>query len=294
MRTGGLFRRNTVVTPKRDEDFGDYATVISSEDDPKRLKEYITRLYKSLKEKSKSLRSAYTKLDLLNNEISQEKTRFVDIEDENKSLRDQMQGMADQLASKDELFSQWQAKLVEQTQRERDVLIEEMDEERAQFKERINQLEDALNLANVEITRLTIEMTDLTNSQKKRRISATSTTDENRSSLDILFNGNKNKEDDRYELTKQILEITQRRISLQTELTLLEDKYDDLKVNRVLNIKDHIRSSYVDSIKSTHEGEPTTPARKRHSQATDRQKNVYEISRRSLSSSFVVAQNTKY
>ncbi|CAG8507151.1 24583_t:CDS:2, partial [Gigaspora rosea] len=51
MRTGGLFRRNTVVTPKRDEDFGDYATVISSEDDPKRLKEYITRLYKSLKEK---------------------------------------------------------------------------------------------------------------------------------------------------------------------------------------------------------------------------------------------------
>ncbi|KAF0531755.1 hypothetical protein F8M41_011669 [Gigaspora margarita] len=230
MRTGGLFRRNTVVTPKRDEDFGDYATVISSEDDPKRLKEYITRLYKSLKEKSKSLRSAYTKLDLLNNEISQEKTRFVDIEDENKSLRDQMQGMADQLASKDELFSQWQAKLVEQTQRERDVLIEEMDEERAQFKERINQLEDALNLANVEITRLTIEMTDLTNSQKKRRISATSTTDENRSSLDILFNGNKNKEDDRYELTKQILEITQRRISLQTELTLLEDKYDDLKI----------------------------------------------------------------
>ncbi|CAG8707275.1 10163_t:CDS:2, partial [Dentiscutata heterogama] len=140
----------------------------------------------------------------------------------------QMQGMADQLASKEELFSQWQAKLVEQTQKERDVLIEEMDEERAQFKERINQLEDALNLANVEITRLTIEMADLTNSQKKR-MSTTSTTDENRSSLDILFNGNKNKEDDRYELTKQILEITQRRISLQTELTLLEDQYDDLK-----------------------------------------------------------------
>ncbi|CAG8616629.1 6982_t:CDS:1, partial [Gigaspora rosea] len=65
-----------------------------------------------------------------------------------------------------------------------------MDEEHAQFKERINQLEDALNLANVEITRLTIEMTDLTNSQKKKRISATSTTEENRSSLDILFNGN--------------------------------------------------------------------------------------------------------
>ncbi|CAG8636449.1 10518_t:CDS:2, partial [Racocetra persica] len=231
----GLFRRNTVVTPKRDEEFGDYATVISSEDDPKRLKEYITRLYKSLKEKSKGLKSAYTKLDLLNNEISQEKVRLVDIEDENKSLRDQMQGMADQLASKDELFSQWQAKLVEQTQRERDVLIEEMDEERAQFKERINQLEDALNIANVEITRLTIEMTDLTNSQKKRRMSTTSskttssTTDENRSSLDILFNGKKNKDDDRYELTKQILEITQRRISLQTELTLLEDQYDDLK-----------------------------------------------------------------
>ncbi|CAG8787107.1 16191_t:CDS:2, partial [Racocetra fulgida] len=141
------------------------------------------------------------------------------IEDENKSLRDQMQGMADQLASKDELFSQWQAKLVEQTQRERDVLIEEMDEERAQFKERINQLEDALNIANVEITRLTIEMTDLANSQKKRRMSTTSsTTDENRSSLDILFNG---------------------------KLTLLEDQYDDLKVNRVLNVKDHIRSSYV-------------------------------------------------
>lgn len=31
MRTGGLFRRNTVITAKRDEDFADYATVISSE-----------------------------------------------------------------------------------------------------------------------------------------------------------------------------------------------------------------------------------------------------------------------
>ena len=52
-------------------------------------------------------------------------------------------------------------------------------------------------------------------------------------------------EDDKSELTKQILEITQRRMSLQTELTLLEEENEDLKVNRVLSIKDHVRSFYV-------------------------------------------------
>ena len=44
-------------------------------------------------------------------------------------------------------------------------------------------------------------------------------------------------EDDKSELTKQILEITQRRMSLQTELTLLEEENEDLKVNRVISIK---------------------------------------------------------
>ena len=52
-------------------------------------------------------------------------------------------------------------------------------------------------------------------------------------------------EDDKSELTKQILEITQRRMSLQTELTLLEEENDDLKVNRILSFKDHVRSFYV-------------------------------------------------
>ncbi|CAG8764509.1 18699_t:CDS:2, partial [Acaulospora morrowiae] len=102
MRTGGLFRRNTVTSNKRDDDFEDYATIVGTEDDPKKLKDYITSLYKAFKDKSKGLRSAYAKLDLLNNEITQEKTRFADIEDENKSLREQMQAIADQLAAKEE------------------------------------------------------------------------------------------------------------------------------------------------------------------------------------------------
>lgn len=230
MRTGGLFRRNTTnAASKREEDFADYATVISTEEDPKRLKEYIQKLYKSFKDKSKSLRSAYAKLDLLNNEISQEKTRFNDIDDENKSLRDQMQGMADQLVSKEEEFKDWQSKLVEQTKLEREMLSEEFNEERERFKERIAQLEDALNLANVEITRLTIELTEVTSS--KRRLSTSSADD--RSSLEILFTDkaerSKKLDDDRHELTKQILEITQRRMSLQTELSLLEEENEDLK-----------------------------------------------------------------
>lgn len=63
-----------------------------------------------------------------------------------------------------------------------------------------------------------------------------------------LFFYQSKKVDDRHELTKQILEITQRRMSLQTELTLLEEENEDLKVNRVLSIKDHIRSLYVGTL----------------------------------------------
>jgi len=228
MRTGGLFRRNTTnAAPKREEDFADYATVVSTEDDTKILKDYIKNLYKAFKDKSKSLRSAYAKLDLLNNEITQEKTRFTDIEDENKSLRDQMQGMADQLVSKEEEFKEWQAKLAEQTKRERETLTEEFDEERLRFSERVAQLEDAFNLANLEITRLTIEMAETTSSQRRM---STSTANDSRSSLELLFTDKtKKSDDDRHELTKQILEITQRRMSLQTELTLLEEENDDLK-----------------------------------------------------------------
>ncbi|PKK69015.1 hypothetical protein RhiirC2_516226 [Rhizophagus irregularis] len=243
MRTGGLFRRNTTNAPtKREEDFADYAAVIGTEDEPKRLKEYITKLYKAFKDKSKALRSAYAKLDLLNNEIAQEKTRFNDIEDENKSLRDQMQGMADQLVSKEEEFKEWQTKLAEQTNRERETLAEEFAEERARFLERVAQLEDALSLANLEITRLTIEISEKSDSDRRM---STSSSNESRSSLELLFTDKSKKVDDRHELTKQILEITQRRMSLQTELTLLEEENEDLKVNRVLSIKDHIRSLYT-------------------------------------------------
>jgi chromosome segregation ATPase len=228
MRTGGLFRRNTTnVTSKREEDFADYANIISTEDEPKILKEYITKLYKAFKDKSKSLRSAYAKLDILNNEITQEKTRFNDIEDENKSLRDQMQGMADQLVSKEEEFKEWQTKLAEQTNREREMLTEEFGEERARFLERVAQLEDALSLANLEITRLTIEISEKTNSERRM---STSSANDSRSSLELLFTDkSKKSDDDRHELTKQILEITQRRMSLQTELTLLEEENEDLK-----------------------------------------------------------------
>ncbi|RIA98414.1 hypothetical protein C1645_731638 [Glomus cerebriforme] len=228
MRTGGLFRRNTTnAASKREEDFADYSAVISTEDDPKRLKEYITKLYKAFKDKSKSLRSAYAKLDLLNNEITQEKTRFNDIEDENKSLRDQMQGMADQLVSKEEEFKDWQTKLAEQTNRERETLTEEFNEERERFLERVAQLEDALSLANLEITRLTIEISEKANSGRRM---STSTANDSRSSLELLFTDKSKKvDDDRHELTKQILEITQRRMSLQTELTLLEEENEDLK-----------------------------------------------------------------
>jgi len=227
MRTGGLFRRNTAnATTKREEDFADYAAVIGTEDEPKRLKDYITKLYKAFKDKSKALRSAYAKLDILNNEIAQEKTRFNDIEDENKSLRDQMQGMADQLVSKEEEFKEWQTKLAEQTNRERETLAEEFAEERARFLERVAQLEDALSLANVEITRLTIEISEKSNSDRRM---STSSSNESRSSLELLFTDKSKKADDRHELTKQILEITQRRMSLQTELTLLEEENEDLK-----------------------------------------------------------------
>ncbi|CAB4402057.1 unnamed protein product [Rhizophagus irregularis] len=227
MRTGGLFRRNTTNAPtKREEDFADYAAVIGTEDEPKRLKEYITKLYKAFKDKSKALRSAYAKLDLLNNEIAQEKTRFNDIEDENKSLRDQMQGMADQLVSKEEEFKEWQTKLAEQTNRERETLAEEFAEERARFLERVAQLEDALSLANLEITRLTIEISEKSDSDRRM---STSSSNESRSSLELLFTDKSKKVDDRHELTKQILEITQRRMSLQTELTLLEEENEDLK-----------------------------------------------------------------
>ena len=74
--------------------------------------------------------------------------------------------------------------MAEQTNREREMLTEEFSEERGRFLERVAQLEDALSLANLEITRLTIEMSE--KSESERRMS-TSTANESRSSLELLF-----------------------------------------------------------------------------------------------------------
>jgi hypothetical protein len=75
--------------------------------------------------------------------------------------------------------------LAEQTKRERETLTEEFNEERDRFSERINQLEDALSLANLEITRLTIELAEMKSSQ--RRMSSSTSSNDSRSSLELLF-----------------------------------------------------------------------------------------------------------
>lgn len=74
--------------------------------------------------------------------------------------------------------------MAEQTNREREMLAEEFAEERARFLERVAQLEDALSLANLEITRLTIEISDKSNSDRRM---STSSSNESRSSLELLF-----------------------------------------------------------------------------------------------------------
>jgi hypothetical protein len=74
--------------------------------------------------------------------------------------------------------------LAEQTNREREMLAEELAEERARYLERVAQLEDALSLANLEITRLTIEISEKTNSDRRM---STSSANDSRSSLELLF-----------------------------------------------------------------------------------------------------------
>jgi hypothetical protein len=74
--------------------------------------------------------------------------------------------------------------LAEQTNRERETLAEEFAEERARFLERVAQLEDALSLANLEITRLTIEISEKSDSDRRM---STSSSNESRSSLELLF-----------------------------------------------------------------------------------------------------------
>ena len=74
--------------------------------------------------------------------------------------------------------------MAEQTNREREMLTEEFNEERGRLLERVAQLEDALSLANLEITRLTIEISDESNSERRM---STSSSNESRSSLELLF-----------------------------------------------------------------------------------------------------------
>lgn len=74
--------------------------------------------------------------------------------------------------------------MAEQTNRERETLAEEFAEERARFLERVAQLEDALSLANLEITRLTIEISEKSDSDRRM---STSSSNESRSSLELLF-----------------------------------------------------------------------------------------------------------
>ncbi|CAG8508276.1 263_t:CDS:2 [Paraglomus occultum] len=219
-----LFRRNTTTSaPKKDEEFSDYATVISHESDPRKLKEYIGRLYKAFKDKSRSLRSAYSKLDNLNAEILQEKTRLNDIEDENKSLRDQMKELANQVVSKEEQFSEWQAKIVEHTEQERELFEEENEVQSARYETRIAELEDALQVANDELARLTARVRELIDAASEDSRSSFSYDSRVSEQTKTLADGEK------HELTQQIIEITERRMSLQTEVSLLEEENHELR-----------------------------------------------------------------
>ncbi|CAG8709453.1 13652_t:CDS:2 [Ambispora leptoticha] len=229
-----FFRRNTVVAQKQQspDDFSDYTNIIASEDDPVVLKEYIGRLYKCMKDKTKSLRSAYAKLDNLNNEILQEQTRVSDIEDENENLREQMRELQAQLAAQEDKFREWQERLVQQANEEREILEEEHEEECVQLDDRILKLEEALATANEEIGSLTLRIRELSDHASETR----SRTGTRRSSMDSRFsdastvlNAVRQYEDDRQQMAEQVIELTQKKYALETELNLLKEEQQDLK-----------------------------------------------------------------
>ncbi|CAG8484892.1 5428_t:CDS:2 [Ambispora gerdemannii] len=217
-----------IFASKSPDEFSDYTDIIASEDDPVVLKEYIGKLYKCVKDKTRSLRSAYAKLDNLNTELAQERTRVSDIEDENESLREQMRELQIQMATREDEFREWQERLVQDANEERELLEEEHDVEFAELDNRIVELEEALETANEEIGSLTLRIRELSDNGSKTG-TRRSSMDSRFSEASTVLNAVRQYEDDRQQLADQVTELTQKKSVLETELNLLREEQLDLK-----------------------------------------------------------------
>ncbi|KAL1922014.1 uncharacterized protein VTP21DRAFT_10656 [Calcarisporiella thermophila] len=208
--------------------FADFPSVAKSENIAQ-LQEYIVRIHKAHYENSIALRDAYGKIESLTNENREQKTNILDLTDENSELRREMKRLARQSTDLEDVFSVWQSKLVEQAQHDRALLNEEHLAERERLKNKVAELEEALHIANDEIHRQRILLNEHTASER-----ATSPTAPSFSSFSTAPTEDPPKQENgsvpSYPLEKQIIDITEKRVSLQFELEKAEEENDVLKL----------------------------------------------------------------
>ncbi|KAL1923746.1 uncharacterized protein VTP21DRAFT_8726 [Calcarisporiella thermophila] len=225
----------------------EYNAVLQRQD-PEATRDFLIKLHSAYREKDVTL-------GLISGKLTEREEKLLDLEDENAQLRSEMRGMAEQISSMDERFKTWQERLITQVQQDRSILNEEYLAERSRQNQRISELEEALHLANKEISRLVRTRygepnpTAASKPSEVRRVSFsseddcgstvssfTSSTSEIHSThtgetslIDHDFHlceeGGGNKTNS---LEQQILEITERRVKLQLEMEHLEEMSTNL------------------------------------------------------------------
>lgn len=205
-------------------------------EDTSTLRDYIKKLDKAYHDKSTALRSAYSKVEYLNAETERQEIRINDLVDENKTVKETMRGMADELTRMEKNFMTWQEALITQQQTTQQLLIAEHNTERARIENQVAQLQASLDLASEENLRLQGMVAELSDTTSYVMTLASESENVMHSTDAEYMSTVRRLEEDKRALSEEVINVTKRRVELKVrleeveeDLELLQDSYDKEK-----------------------------------------------------------------
>ncbi|RUP20118.1 hypothetical protein BC936DRAFT_139264 [Jimgerdemannia flammicorona] len=148
----------------------------------------------------------------------------------------EMTVMTNNITEMEDNFARWQATLIKQGDEERKLIANDSAKKQAKLTEKVQALEESLQVAADEITRLSITVAELNDTTAY--VTTIASQSEN-----LMANTDKEYiakacvchvselEQDNKDLTEQIIDITRRRMKLQTQYDKMEEESEKLKLH---------------------------------------------------------------
>ncbi|RUS19139.1 hypothetical protein BC937DRAFT_87953 [Endogone sp. FLAS-F59071] len=211
------------------DDFTNYDWFARS-DDITILKDIILKLHNAYVDKETALQSADAQIEYLNAEVQRQQKVITVLTEENKRVREKMQTTANDITEMEDNFARWQATLIKQQDDERKLYAKENAQKHVILANKVVELEESLQVASEEITRLTITVAELTDTAAYVTNIASQSENLMASTDKEYIAKLRDLEQDKKDLTEQIIDITKRRMQLQTLFDKMEEENEQLKL----------------------------------------------------------------